>query len=83
MKQYIISIVYNDYIIETIATIARSENQAGDQAFDYANQYGPALIAAYLGHDKSSYNPELVELYFKNNPRHDILFKDTKLARNL
>lgn len=67
-KQYIISIVLNDSIIETVSVMAYGESMAYDIVFEYVDlKYGI----------RNDY-----ELFNRLHPRHNVLFKDVSNFNN-
>lgn len=69
MKQYNIKIVYKGQGYQTIVVSAQNENEASNRAFEYAD----FTLSLVEESDKAQ-----VELFFLDNPRHQVLFQDVK-----
>lgn len=70
MRKYRVQIIYNNQIWLKIAQVeAKSQYEAETKCFEYVDA---------LNSGNSQYKPELVELYFLDNPRHQLLFFDLK-----
>lgn len=75
MKLYLISIVNKNDILDTIAVHANNENEASDLATEFIEwDEELSMYNEYMRHEPNN----CLELYFRSNPRHQILFAGVK-----